>query len=168
MPLTISLTVYFLKSNGGFPEVGVTIAGGVCEKLTAVPGIRLLGQVENLAPVYRSATVVVNPVLFGTGLKIKTIEALGFGKALVTTKAGAEGMDDLAGKAFLVAGSDASFSDAVVSLLLDRGARLDLAESAYACAVAWNRGCMDELVSALSGHSAARNGMNSGSGGKEG
>ena len=36
----------------------------------------MLGRVDDLSELYRSARVVINPVLAGTGLKIKTVEAL--------------------------------------------------------------------------------------------
>lgn len=137
------------------PSAILTVAGGVCDRLTDAPGVRLLGQVEDLAPLYRAATVVVNPILFGTGLKIKTVEALGFGRPLVTTSAGAEGLDGLAGKSFLVADAPSAFSDAVVSLLSDREARQALAARAHDCAADWNRRCLAELTAVLNSEAAA-------------
>ncbi|MCC6207113.1 MAG: glycosyltransferase [Gammaproteobacteria bacterium] len=131
------------------PSATLTVAGGVCEKLADIPGVRLLGQVDDLAPLYRSAAVVVNPILFGTGLKIKTVEALGFGRSLVTTPAGAEGLEGVAGKAFMMADSEPAFSSAVITLLSDPGARRVLAENARECAAEWNRRCLSELAAVL-------------------
>lgn len=133
------------------PEVLLTVAGGVCDKLADHPGVRKLGQLDDLAPAYAAASVVVNPVLFGTGLKVKTVEALGFAKPLVTTPMGAEGLDEQAGQAFLVAESAAAFSEAVSDLLLDREARMTLSKRAFDFAADWNRRCMTELAAVLDG-----------------
>ncbi|MCC6301290.1 MAG: glycosyltransferase [Gammaproteobacteria bacterium] len=131
------------------PSAILTVAGGVCDRLTDTPGVRLLGQVEDLAPLYRAAAIVVNPILFGTGLKIKTVEALGFGRPLVTTPAGAEGLEGMAGKAFVMAGTESAFSSAVVTLLSDLQARRTLAANARECAADWNRRCLSELAAVL-------------------
>lgn len=133
------------------PSAILTVAGGVCDRLADTPGVRLLGQVEDLAPLYRSAAVVVNPILFGTGLKIKTVEALGFGRPLVTTPAGAEGLEEMAGKAFVIADSESAFSSAVIDLLSDHHARQALGQNARECATDWNRHCLSELAAVLSG-----------------
>ena len=53
-----------------------------------------LGHKENIEKEYAEATVVINPAWIGTGLKIKTVEALARGKALVTTPKGIEGLPD--------------------------------------------------------------------------
>lgn len=131
------------------PAAILTVAGGVCDRLTDTPGVRLLGQVEDLAPLYRAAAVVINPILFGTGLKIKTVEALGFGRPLVTTPAGAEGLEGMAGKAFMMADTESAFSGAVVTLLSDPQARQALAVNARECAADWNRRCLSELGAVL-------------------
>ena len=61
-------------------------------KQTNDSDIRLLGHVENLAEFYNSVDVVINPVEFGTGLKIKSVEGLAFGKPLITTPEGVVGL----------------------------------------------------------------------------
>ena len=55
-------------------------------------GVEFLGHVDDIELEYAQAALVVNPIWVGTGLKIKTIEALARGKALVTTGKGIEGM----------------------------------------------------------------------------
>lgn len=67
-------------------KVEIHIAGPVCEQLAAVAHpFRLRGVVESISEFYRSIDVAINPMLGGTGLKIKSLEALGFGKPLVAT-----------------------------------------------------------------------------------
>ena len=61
----------------------------------------------------------INPAQAGTGLKIKTVEALAFRRCVVTTPAGAEGVEDLVGKGIIVGATPAAFSAAVTDLLRD-------------------------------------------------
>jgi glycosyltransferase involved in cell wall biosynthesis len=79
--------------------VRLAIAGGVCGMLDiADANVTLLGVVKgSLAPLYRSAAVVVAPIFEGTGLSIKTIEALGYGKAMVVAPSAARGLDPRSG-----------------------------------------------------------------------
>lgn len=77
------------------PEASLEVVGTVCRDLPSdVPGVRLHGFVSDVRPFYRRAAVVVNPVAYGSGQKIKTIEALSFGKCLVMTRAAREGIPD--------------------------------------------------------------------------
>ena len=45
--------------------------------------VSLLGNQDSLVDTYARAAVVINPVKFGTGLPVKTIEALSYGKPIV-------------------------------------------------------------------------------------
>lgn len=93
-------------------------------------GVRAIGYVRRLAGAYRAADVVINPVTLGTGLKIKTVEALASGKAVVTTPCGAEGLEGGAGVAFVVATDMQELAGEVVRLLQDPARRHSLERSA--------------------------------------
>lgn len=76
------------------PNATLTICGRVGEAFKDVPsGVNREGVVENLDPLYARAAVVINPVLYGTGQAIKTIEALARGRALVCTPDGLRGLE---------------------------------------------------------------------------
>src|SRR5262249_5996163 len=49
--------------------------------------VSLLGNQDSLVDTYARAAVVRNPVKFGTGLPVKTIEALSYGKRIVARRA---------------------------------------------------------------------------------
>lgn len=75
------------------PRVTLSVCGRVCEGFHGrFPGVTFHGHVPDLAPFYRQAAVVLNPVPYGTGLKIKTIEGLAFGRTVVTSEAGTCGL----------------------------------------------------------------------------
>jgi glycosyltransferase involved in cell wall biosynthesis len=57
-------------------------------------GVELAGWVESLADEYAAAEVVINPTIAGTGLKIKSCEALCHGKSLVVWPDGVDGMPE--------------------------------------------------------------------------
>ncbi|HTW31953.1 MAG TPA: glycosyltransferase [Candidatus Sulfotelmatobacter sp.] len=68
------------------------VAGDVCHHLESEhPQVNLLGRVERLEEFYDGLDVVVVPMTHSTGLKIKTGEALAFGKAVVATADGFDG-----------------------------------------------------------------------------
>jgi hypothetical protein len=74
------------------PGAGFHVAGDVGRHAAGRHGCVVPGRVEDLAPLYAAAGVVVNPVRFSTGLSIKSVEALGHARALVTTTAGSAGL----------------------------------------------------------------------------
>jgi succinoglycan biosynthesis protein ExoO len=119
------------------PDATLLVAGSVCGTVTHMPdGVRLLGRVRDLAPLYCDAAVVVSPLQVGSGLKIKLIEALGHGKAVVATSVTMQGVEQ--DGVVAVADQPAEFAAAVVELLSDEtlrlaqaGAALELARSRF-------------------------------------
>jgi glycosyltransferase involved in cell wall biosynthesis len=100
------------------PDARLLVAGSICRVLKSkFPGVELIGEVDDLKAAYARAAVVINPVLAGTGLKTKTIEALAFGCPLVTTSCGAEGIEEASGSAFYLADDPVHFANGVVELL---------------------------------------------------
>jgi O-antigen biosynthesis protein len=69
-------------------KVTLTVAGAVHPLSTElyVPGVTLLGQVEDLRPLYDRARVFVSPIRFSAGLPIKILEAAASGLPVVGTE----------------------------------------------------------------------------------
>ena len=66
-----------------FNDAKLLIGGSICKvikDLEDVSGVQLLGFVDNPADFYAKADVAINPVYQGTGLKIKTFEAISYDK----------------------------------------------------------------------------------------
>lgn len=72
-------------------DLTLNIAGMVCEKLEPLykhPQINYLGLVNDLKDFYESINLCVIPPEDGTGLKIKSVEALSYGVPIISTKHG--------------------------------------------------------------------------------
>lgn len=57
------------------------------------PWVRLLGFVEDIQEFYESVDVVISPVTMGTGINVKTVQAIAYGMPLLTTEWGSKGVD---------------------------------------------------------------------------
>jgi hypothetical protein len=102
------------------PTLSVNVAGTVSRGMGPVPtGIRLLGLVSDLGHLYHQAGVVISPLRSGTGLKIKLIEAMGRGKAVVATPVTTQGVRDLVEEIVRVAVGPAEFARAILMLASD-------------------------------------------------
>ena len=86
-------------------------------------------NVENLDPYYARASIVVVPMRLGAGTKLKVVEALAYGKALVSTTFGAEGFDLRSGVDLITADNPQTFAGECARLLLDSAARRTLGAS---------------------------------------
>ncbi|MBN9889832.1 glycosyltransferase family 4 protein [Salipiger abyssi] len=111
------------------------ICGSICDspeiKKSTSQGrwenIAFLGRVDDLDAKYKEADIVINPCPYGSGMKIKSVEAMSFGCPLVTTSPGGEGLRAGENKAFLVADTAADFVLAMITLL-DKGNRSTLSD----------------------------------------
>ena len=101
------------------PGAELWVAGKIGDYCAPAPGLRILGQIPSLADFYRGCPVLINPVWAGSGLKIKTIEALMHGRPVVTTSIGAEGLEAFRGHGLFVGDSAEEFAKVVIDLLSD-------------------------------------------------
>jgi glycosyltransferase involved in cell wall biosynthesis len=82
-----------------------------------------LGFVEDLAPLFDAAAVVVSPVLRGGGTQLKIIEALTRGRVVVTTPYGARSVPPGAEAGCVLADGEDAMVGAVNDLLSQPGSR---------------------------------------------
>lgn len=76
----------FPKILKRFPDSKLVIAGGICKYLDCSymhKNIQLLGYVNDELELYKLGDVAINPTYQGTGLKIKTFEAISYGKIVM-------------------------------------------------------------------------------------
>jgi len=75
------------------------------------------GFVESLSPIYESSKVIICPIRYGTGMKIKVVEGMAYGKAIVGTPIAFEGIDTSLG---LISESTAEgFAEQTLNLIRD-------------------------------------------------
>lgn len=114
------------------PGIRLDVAGSVGRAFPSPPGegIHLLGYVDAVDALYASAGIVISPLTFGSGLKVKLIEALGRGKAIVATPVTLQGVEDICRDAVRVAQDPEAFAARILELTADRSARARLGEGA--------------------------------------
>ena len=75
-------------------RVELVVGGRICAGWGRIErGMRVVGAVPSIDAFWSAIDVAINPVRFGSGLKIKNVEALAWGRALVTSPIGAEGLE---------------------------------------------------------------------------
>ena len=77
----------------------------------------LHGFVDNLKDVFRLGRVFILPLRFGSGMKVKCLDALYSGIPIVTTSIGAEGIELEQNKHALICDNTVDFSNALLTLL---------------------------------------------------
>ena len=105
------------------PQARLIIAGAVPENITGyrtgVPGVEFTGFVADLDKLYQRSRVVCCPILAGSGTRIKIIEAAAYGKPIIATRLGAEGLEMHDGSELLLREDPESFAEACLTLLKD-------------------------------------------------
>jgi glycosyltransferase involved in cell wall biosynthesis len=129
------------------------VAGAVCD---AVPrgreGIVLHGEVADQHGFLAGLDIAVNPVFFGGGLKIKTVEYLAHGLPCVLSAEALFGIAGGAGQAYLLAADRAGFVVALAALVRDAALRDRMGAAAQAFARRhFGLRALDHAVRALAG-----------------
>lgn len=113
------------------------IIGSVCAEIDPKlidDRIILRHYQPNLEEVYSSLDILINPVSIGAGLKIKNIEALAFGKPLITTLHSGKSLGKHYQHCVKIVNTPNEFVSAIKQLCEDYDTRRDLSEKAYAFA----------------------------------
>lgn len=123
-------TIRAAVPNATLDVVGLYPFDGLRQRLNAESG-RLHANVPDVEPYYRAATVVISPIFFGSGTRIKVLETMAFGRPLVTSSLGAAGLGIENERHALVADEMSDFASAVIRLLNNSNLRCSLADAAY-------------------------------------
>lgn len=100
------------------------------------PHIHLTGFVEDIRDPLRTCAVFVCPILSGSGIRVKLLEAFAAGIPVVSTSVGAEGLTERSGDVCELGDDAATFAAGILRLLTDHEHAKALARAADA---AWNR-----------------------------
>lgn len=110
-------------------------ADGLPSFRAAPANVVFKGFVDDLAAVYAAARVVVCPVRYGGGTRVKLVEAAAYGKPIVTTTLGAEGLGMKPDHDALFADDPEAFAAACARLIKDDALCTTLADNARRLAV---------------------------------
>lgn len=124
------------KIQKNVSDVQFTIVGGNpserVQRLAAMKGVVVTGRVPEIKPYFAEATVFVVPLRIGSGTRLKILEALAMGKAVVSTTVGAEGLALQDGKEIFIADEPNPFAEAVTRLLTDPKLRMEIGKNGRA------------------------------------
>lgn len=104
------------------PVAKFYIAGrGITSKLVSwnKPNVIIVGEVADSSNFYNSKSIMVVPLLAGSGIRIKILEGMAYGKAIVSTTLGAEGIPVTPGQHCILADTPDDFAQGVITLLTD-------------------------------------------------
>jgi hypothetical protein len=102
------------------PDAQLHVCGTICRDIatcSTTRNITLHDVVPDLTPFYRQAAVIINPVCYGTGLPIKTLEAMSFGKCVVGMAAAVRGFPKEPSPPVSVARTISGMTDQITPLL---------------------------------------------------
>ena len=107
------------------------LVGSICKHIPDSDEYIKMGYVEDIEDSYKDARLVINPVNQGTGLNIKSIEAISQTKPIVSHSVGVRGLKS--DKEFAIVADDPkSFADAIIKILKDDELALNMSKNAAA------------------------------------
>jgi glycosyltransferase involved in cell wall biosynthesis len=131
---------YFLKEI--YPLIKRTVSdvtlhligGSIPGKLNKIAGldssIKIMGFVDDPVEYLHRAKVIIVPILSGSGTRLKILEAMASGKAIVTTSIGCEGIEAENNEHYLVADNPQEFARATTEILRNDDLRVRLGQNA--------------------------------------
>ena len=95
----------------------------------------VVGQVEDLKAFTADKSILVVPLMSGSGIRIKTIEGMFAKKAIVSTSIGAKGIDVIDKKHCFIADNAEAFANALIELIQNPELRETIAQNGYQLAL---------------------------------
>ena len=108
-------------------SVRVLIVGSrptrVVRRLGLIPGVRVLGEVDDVSPYYSESDLLFVPLRAAGGTRIKILEAFSYGCPVVSTHIGAAGLEVTDDHQLLLADDPLDFAEACTRVLISAGLR---------------------------------------------
>ena len=104
------------------PQAHLYLAGRKMPKRlmqAQIDGVTVVGEVDDATQFIANKQINVVPLLSGSGIRVKIIEAMSLGKAVVTTTVGARGIDYTDGENLLIANTPSEFARQIGRLVTD-------------------------------------------------
>ena len=107
-----------------YPDLKFYIAGRSCPSFIKTrfgsEHVIFMGEVEDAYQFMNSKAIMVVPLHSDSGMRIKIIEGMALGKAIVSTSTGCEGIPAVHGENILIADQPDEFLEAIGKLVTDR------------------------------------------------
>lgn len=106
------------------PDARLTLVGRASPatvRRLSRPGVVLTGEVPDVRPYLERAAVVTVPIRMGGGTRLKVVEGLAMGKALVSTAVGCEGIAVRDNEQLLIRDGARAFASGILTLFEDPG-----------------------------------------------
>jgi len=118
-----------------YPKVMMTFVGTAPPKEIADAAkkdgqVKATGFVDDIRPYIDEAAVMVVPIRIGSGTRLKILDAMAMGKAIVSTSVGCEGINVNDGKDILIADEPEDFAGKTIELLKNANKRVNLEKNA--------------------------------------
>ncbi|MEL0587535.1 MAG: glycosyltransferase family 4 protein [Candidatus Thiodiazotropha sp. (ex. Lucinoma kazani)] len=98
-------------------------------------GIEVLGYVDDIRPYVAKSAIYVVPLRVGGGTRLKVLDALAQGKAIISTSIGCEGIEVTDRENIYIEDSDSEFASSIIELLNNKKRRKMLGDKARKLAV---------------------------------
>ncbi len=93
--------------------------------------VEIVGEVESSREFIKSKAIMIVPLLAGSGIRVKIIEAMSLGKAIISTSVGAEGIDYKNGENILISDTKGKFVEEILKCANDFGFCKRIGENAF-------------------------------------
>lgn len=116
-----------------YPALKLLVAGkGMPGRyfVPGIPGVEFIGEVENARKFMLSNGIMVVPLLSGSGIRVKIIEAMALGKVVIATSLAAEGIHASHKKNILLSDSPEGLAELISLAVAHPGLRKDISENA--------------------------------------
>ncbi len=101
-------------------NINIHLIGKICNTISEeYPNVIKHGVVDDIDSFYKKARIAICPMLSGTGIKIKVLEALSFGLPVVTNRRGVDGLINKTNNGCVVAEDSQDFANAITRLISD-------------------------------------------------
>jgi len=100
------------------------------QELDQMPGVEVLGYVDDLSPLLEKTELFVVPLTSGSGIRVKILDAFAWGLPVVSTTVGREGIEGQSGEHLHVADTTQAFADSVLQCLERPDEALEMAKKA--------------------------------------
>ncbi len=99
------------------PTITICVIGKITNHVEEYSNVTKIRFVESLKEYYQRTRISVCPMLTGTGVKVKVIEALSYGLPIVCTLRGVDGLSNKTNNGCWVAENEKEFAENIIKLL---------------------------------------------------